>query len=866
MIVALDLETTWLSKEKDAIIEVALIKFDENTFEIIEEYKTLVNPWFKIPELNINITWITDEMVENSPKFEHIKQDIEKFIWETPILWHNTYFDRDFLIEKGINITKNIVLDTFFLANILSQKSKSMSLESLTKYYNIDLIGAHRAYNDTLWTIKVFKELIKEFNNLSNEKKELLNHLFFTCKDKNIVYLRQLLFNTKQYINFNEFVKLQLNNLHKYDYVIVKEEKTILNEDIMYYFNQIPNFEDRENQTQMSKKILENFSKWKKTVIEAPTWIWKTFAYLIPAIIYSKKHNKKIFISTKTKVLQDQIYQKDLQTLKDEIDIDFTYTKIKWRKNYISLKSYFDFIVNFDIDYEKLSFLSKITLWLCNTEFWELDELFYTSNEYKFLKYINADNKETINEWNPFLKEEFLYKQKIKLDNSDIIIINHSLLFTDLKNDFSFFWKLENLIIDEAHSVEDIATESLKNSFSFKVLEDTLSYLELIHKNNLIDSTKLRSKKEDLLLNIKEFFDIFKDYLKKKTNNENYLLTTLIDQNFYKEQDVYFYTLWAKIKVVLSDIKEILLEVKYDFSRELWIIDNIVDILNKLLDKESEEFVKISYFSEYEWVKLEYTILDIWKYLKNNFWDKLDNCFLFSATISIWDSFKYIKNSLKLDDFEFLQYNSDFDYENQAILYIPNDIWHIKNNFSKVLEFLKEIFTKLWWNTLVLFTSLAAVRNVYLSENMYLKSIWTNLLAQSISWSKNKLLENFLLEPDKSIILWTDSFWEWIDIPWEPLKYLIIHKMPFMVPTDPLYVSRSKLYENPFNDYSIPKSILKLKQWFWRLIRTKQDKWVVIFLDDRIYSTQWGKIFINAFPKNIKTNIVSKIDIINNIK
>ncbi|MDD3302530.1 MAG: helicase C-terminal domain-containing protein [Candidatus Gracilibacteria bacterium] len=865
MIVALDLETTGLSKEKDAIIEVALIKFDENTFEIVEEYKTLVNPGFNIPELNINITGITDEMVENSPKFEHIKQDIEKFIGESPILGHNTYFDRDFLIEKGINITKNIVLDTFFLANILSQKSKSMSLESLTKYYNVELIGAHRAYNDTLGTVNLFKELVKEFNNLSNEKKELLNHLFFTCKDKNIVYLRQLLFNTKQYINFNEFVKLQLNNLHKYDYVIVKEEKTISNEDIMYYFNQIPNFEDRENQTQMSKKILENFSKGKKTVIEAPTGIGKTFAYLIPAIIYSKKHNKKIFISTKTKVLQDQIYQKDLQTLKDEIDIDFTYTKIKGRKNYISLKSYFDFIVNFDIDYEKLSFLSKITLWLCNTEFGELDELFYTSNEYKFLKYINADNKETINEGNPFLKEEFLYKQKIKLDNSDIIIINHSLLFTDLKNDFSFFGKLENLIIDEAHSVEDIATESLKNSFSFKVLEDTLSYLELIHKNHLIDSTKLRSKKEDLLLNIKEFFDIFKDYLKKKTNNENYLLTTLIDQNFYKEQDVYFYTLGAKIKVVLSDIKEILLEVKYDFSRELGIIDNIVDILNKLLDKESEEFVKISYFSEYEGVKLEYTILDIGKYLKNNFWDKLDNCFLFSATISIGESFKYIKNSLKLDEFEFLQYNSDFDYENQAILYIPNDIGHIKNNFSKVLEFLKEIFTKLGGNTLVLFTSLAAVRNVYLSENMYLKSIGTNLLAQSISGSKNKLLENFLLEPDKSIILGTDSFWEGIDIPGEPLKYLIIHKMPFMVPTDPLYVSRSKLYENPFNDYSIPKSILKLKQGFGRLIRTKQDKGVVIFLDDRIHSTDWGKVFINAFPKDIKTNIISKKDIINNI-
>ena len=112
-------------------------------------------------------------------------------------------------------------------------------------------------------------------------------------------------------------------------------------------------------------------------------------------------------------------------------------------------------------------------------------------------------------------------------------------------------------------------------------------------------------------------------------------------------------------------------------------------------------------------------------------------------------------------------------------------------------------------------------------------------------------------------MIWTDTFWEWIDIPGEDLKYLVIHKVPFMVPSDPIFKARSALFKNAFSDYSIPKSILKLKQGFWRLIRTKKDTWIVIFLDDRIYSTSWGAIFYNAFPSNIKVRKSSGKDLIN---
>lgn len=868
MIVALDLETTGLSKEKDFIIEIALVKFDEVTFEIIEEFSTLVNPGIKIPDLNTNITWITDEMVTDSPYFFDLIEKITTFIWDLPVLWHNTYFDRDFLIEKGVNIQKNIVLDTFFLANFLSLNCKSLSLEYLAGFYNIDLTWAHRALNDTKATISLFQALLKEFDKLDENKKRLISFFFFNSNNSNIKYLKNLLFKDVYDMKFEDFVILQLDKIKKNNFkkIFSPIKDELINQEIESYFDKIPDFEQRESQIKMALNIYDNLNNGKKTVIEAPTWIWKTLAYLIPAIIYSVKNSKKIFISTKTKILQDQMYYKDMDIVEKHLWIDFNYTKIKGKKNYISLYSFFDFVKETDFDYEKVSFLSKISLWLYDTVFGELDELFYPNYEYKFLKFVNSDNMSTLGEKNPYLKKEFVYNQKINLEIANIVIVNHSLLFSDLKNDFNFFWKIENLIIDEAHSIEDIATESLKNTFSIKQLEDILGYTENIYKYNFIDATNLRSIWQEILSNITLFLDIFNAFLKQKTNNENFYINALLDGTFYQNQTEYFYKLWSTFKSSLLDLKVELLSVKYDFSREINNIDKIVDIVDKIVDNNNhEEYIKIASYNDYEGIKIEYTILDIWKYLRINFWDYLDNCFLFSATLTIAGKFDYIKKTLSLDWFDFQIYETDFDYKNQAKVFIPKDIWSIKNNFSTVLDFLKDMFSILKWNTLVLFTSISAVRNVYVSLNFFVQSLWSKLLAQSIYGSKNKVLDTFLQSHNNSIILWTDSFWEWIDIPWEPLKYLIIHKIPFLVPTDPIFLSRSKLYSNPFSEYSVPKSIIKLKQWFWRLIRTKKDTWVVIFLDDRIFSTEWWKVFINAFPTEIDINLISKNDIIDRL-
>ena len=223
---------------------------------------------------------------------------------------------------------------------------------------------------------------------------------------------------------------------------------------------------------------------------------------------------------------------------------------------------------------------------------------------------------------------------------------------------------------------------------------------------------------------------------------------------------------------------------------------------------------------------------------------------------------------LSLQDFSFHAFETDFDYSQQATLFMVTDLWSIKHNSTQVVEFLSQLYSAVWWRILTLLTSFSMIRKIYTSLYPHLKSQWIDLYAQSIGWSKAKLFHNFMKQPDNSILLWTNSFWEWINIEWDALQYLVIHKFPFPVPTDPIFLARSELFSNPFADYSIPKATLKLQQGFGRLIRNKTDTGVVILLDDRIYSTNWWSALLSAFPKNIrikKTSTQSLIEVLKKI-
>ena len=854
MIICFDLETTWTNPKTDKIIEIAMIKLREDNFEIIDSYNSFINPEIPIPTVISSITNIFDEDVSLAPKIQEIKQEILDFIWNNILLWHNVGFDINFLIENWINVERNLKIDTFFIANFLNFRNESLNLEMLCKHYKIEISWFHRAINDTKATAELFAKMLDEFNWYSSEKISLIKYIFDLSSDLNVkIMWRFLGLDNLQNLSFWDFETIILKKVwvFKIPEILNEFKQTDLDKiDILDYFKDLWNLEKRDNQFKMAEKVFESLDKNKKIVIEAPTWLWKSFAYLIPSIIYAKNIWEKVYVSTNTKTLQDQLFEKDLKFLKNKLWQDFFYTKLKWKSNYLSLKWFFDYILLWDLEYKDVSFFSKISLWLLETDFWELDELSFFPQEYYLKNELTSDRFNFEKAKNIYLDYEFLEKARKSIDFSDLVIINHSLLFSDLENENSILWSLQNIIIDEAHNIEDNITEVLKRRYNLKNFVEVLAKIEKILTIKDVNKLEFLVKKDNIFSKLDLVEDFWNTYIARKTLADQAYKTVLIWKDFYEEFD--FSDLLKKINLEIIWISDFLkTQEKYDFSREILYFENVLDVLNVIFKSDnSDSKIKILNFSESYWLYFEYTVLSPWDYLKNNFWDKISTCVLTSATLSINNSFDYLKNILNLEWFDFLKFYSDFNYKSQSTLFIPTDLWNIKNSSQSISNFLKEFYEIVWWNTLTLFTSFASIKSIYVENSINLKKMWINLLAQSIWWSKTKILNQFLEKPNESIILWTDSFWEWVDITWWKLKYLIIYKLPFQVPTDPIFQARSKAFKDPFLEYSIPKAIIKLKQGFWRLIRSKNDKWIVILLDDRI-NTSWWNAFYNAFPEDI---------------
>lgn len=854
MIICFDLETTWTNPKTDKIIEIAMIKLREDNFEIIDSYNSFINPEIPIPMVISSITNIFDEDVSLAPKIQEIKQEILDFIWNNILLWHNVDFDINFLVENWINVEKNLKIDTFFIANFLNFRNESLNLEMLCKHYKIEISWFHRAINDTKATAELFAKMLDEFNWYSSEKISLIKYIFDLSSDLNVkIMWRFLGLDNLQNLSFWDFETIILKKVwvFKIPEILNEFKQTDLDKiDILDYFKDLWNLEKRDNQFKMAEKVFESLDKNKKIVIEAPTWLWKSFAYLIPSIIYAKNIWEKVYVSTNTKTLQDQLFEKDLKFLKAKLWQNLFYTKLKWKSNYLSLKWFFDYILLWDLEYKDVSFFSKISLWLLETKFWELDELSFFPQEYYLKNELTSDRFNFEKAKNIYLDYDFLEKARKSIDFSDLVIINHSLLFSDLENENSILWSLQNIIIDEAHNIEDNITEVLKRRYNFKNFVEVLAKIEKILTIKDVNKLEFLVKKDNIFSKLDLVEDFWNTYITRKTLADQAYKTVLIWKDFYEEFD--FADLLKKINLEIIWISDFLkTQENYDFSREILYFENVLDVLNVIFKSDnSDSKIKILNFSENYWLYFEYTVLSPWDYLKNNFWDKISTCVLTSATLSINNSFDYLKNILNLEWFDFLKFYSDFDYKSQSTLFIPTDLWNIKNSSQSISNFLKEFYEIVWWNTLTLFTSFASIKSIYVENSINLKKMWINLLAQSIWWSKTKILNQFLEKPNESIILWTDSFWEWVDITWWKLKYLIIYKLPFQVPTDPIFQARSKAFKDPFLEYSIPKAIIKLKQGFWRLIRSKNDKWIVILLDDRI-NTSWWNTFYNAFPEDI---------------
>lgn len=885
--IALDLETTGFDAINDQVIEIAAIKFKGE--EIVGKWTSLINPEVPIPPMITHITGLKAEDLINAPRFAEIKDSLVDFLGDYPIIGHNIPFDIGFLNSKGLRIT-NPLYDTLQLAPIFMPGLASYSLDTLTRVLKIKHEEKHRAYSDTQANYELFLKIQKKITGLDSglftEIKKVL--------EKSTWSLAELFTRAVAERRLKPAPSGHTNKLSRSD--TLPEESfqenpgatsTEHNPNIQISPDQLADFykengalskvikdyEKRDTQNLLTRKILDCFENGSHLLAEAGTGTGKTMAYLLASIYHSLKTGQKVIISTYTHNLQSQIINKDVPILSEALekistDLGFKSVILKGRKNYLSLKRLEKFLrKDFFMDHE-VTVLIKVLMWLKTTPTGDLSELPLQGKEFTVLEDLYCTEYACPHNDPEYKNNCYLLKARQKAENANLVIVNHALLIQNLVSENTLLPSFDYLIIDEAHHLEKVTTETLTITLSLnqsiKPFEKIVTILEEIERHSDKSFQELKIKIRQLVVRIEIFFGLLGIFIEKNLDPSRFQY-----QLNLRPQD--FNTLeWHKVKesakILIELGKEIIANLKQ--TEDQISEEQSKDFKNQLFDADRKinEFIngvpQSSNNNQINWIlkNLEGSI--IFKSAPLNIGDTL-NQFLFSkksiiltsATLRTNNTFSFLRDQLRLDEkFEELTLASHFSYPDQVKILIPEGFPEpaTEGYFLSSAELIESIIRKNGGRTLVLFTSKKALAATYHLIAPRLKTEGLIILAQHITGGRGKIIEHFKDEPGNCAIFGTDSFWEGVDIKGSDLTCVIMQKLPFDPPDDPIIVARSHKYENSFGEFQLPRAILKFKQGFGRLIRSSKDVGSIVILDSRITQKSYGHQFLESLPAGIQ--------------
>jgi len=632
----------------------------------------------------------------------------------------------------------------------------------------------------------------------------------------------------------------------------------------------LEHYEERKEQIQMAMEVERAIDEGEHLIVEAGTGVGKSLAYLIPFICWAVKENRRVVVSTYTKTLQEQLIKKDLPFLKEALGLDFHFTLAMGGENYLCLR--------------RLAQTRFYGLLDARKEVKELETIFQNQPHLKTGLKSELSFEPSGRIWNkvcrqadlclgkrcPYYRDCYYMKAKKEEQKSQILVVNHHLFFAHLASGEKVLPPFEAVVFDEAHTLEDVATSFLGIKVFSGQITNILNGLfnPRTQRGFLLRISNLKEEKrtflEKLVDEARMANDLFFSRLREKLSFE------ALKQRI-KEKDFLPNLLNEPISNLTSELDSLLdenrgeeeaLELSFYIARCMEIRDN----LRTILDQERRDYV---YWAEiFSTEGANYALcaapINVAEELKIRVFDKIKIVALTSATLATNKSFSYIRKRIGLDDGRELLLSSPFDYSSQAIIYIPPQMpepWEESHlYFSKVVEEAKKILRITEGSTFILFTSFQMLNQVY--EELKRDLDGFNILRQG-DMPRYQLLENFKRKRG-SVLLGTNTFWQGVDVPGEALRCVIIAKLPFAVPSDPVIEAKIEFLrskgENPFLSYQVPQAIILLKQGFGRLIRSKEDKGVVAILDPRLRTRYYGRLFLNSLPQCRMTSSLAEVE------
>jgi len=657
-----------------------------------------------------------------------------------------------------------------------------------------------------------------------------------------------------------------------------------------------PNFEERTVQIELLKKIAESFNTNKHGVFEAGTGVGKSYAYLIPAALWAINNKERVIISTGTINLQQQLCEKDIPAVLKILNADIKYILLKGRQNYICQRRLFEAAAIQDLFEEEAEDIKQIAKWASESQTGDKSELTFMPSENAWTK-VNSESDACMGMKCPFHNECFVMKVRKEANAANIVVVNHHLLFADIESrmngagyeDAAVLPPYKRIIFDEAHGIEAAATSFFSESFNKFKLNKLLNQMYRKRKTSesghLCTLAILSSNEEkaelasDIVNKIKNaianlevaakdlmqreytkrlYAESARDFgpvlvsiseLSKELGQFTDLIRIIMDGIDEDDKDIPAY--W-ETRVILRRLDTYVLLLK-DFG--IWDEkqDHVFWVQRKRL---LASMVKDN--SDNEYVVFNETPLDISHLMNQGVFEEMNSVTCTSATLKTGRDYNYWMNRTGLsfcDKDRIVQgeYQSPFPYQKNMMLAVPVDApLPDQMEYQQYIEMaIPRLIQAAEGRTLVLFTSYDSLRSAYNATKSSLPGFGGRIMRQGED-DPAKLLEAFKNETE-SVLFATDSFWQGVDIPGESLSQVIIVKLPFTVPNDPVFVARSEAIAkrggNSFMELSVPEAVIKFRQGIGRLIRRSDDKGAVVVLDRRLFEKRYGSVFIASIPQ-----------------
>lgn len=909
--VVIDLETTGNAPKKgDNIIQIAAVVIEEG--KITEKYDSFVQPGIHIPIFIKELTGITDEMVKHAPNFSQIAPTIMSLLDGAYFIAHNVQFDLSFLnnelVHAGYEEFTGPVIDTVEMARIVYPTADGYQLNELASMIGFDHDRPHQADSDALVTAQLFLQMVEKLNSLPEQTLQSLFALSTCLKSSLHLLLEQIIVKKQTTIQplpqhleiFNgialrkdeAFEKERDTNNKWNDYPLADDEKEALLQSSMH------SFERRSGQYTMMDEVYGAFLQSRHSLIEAGTGVGKSLAYLIPAAYFAKQANDCVVISTYTTLLQEQLLTKEIPLLDRMLPFSVQTVLLKGRTHYISLEKFSSAIKERNDNYDATLTKMQILIWLTETQTGDVDELNLSSGGALFWNKIKNDEMMFFKN-KQWLARDFYLRARNKARSADLIITNHALLIADVAAKRAILPSYQYVIIDEAHQFARAASKQIGYRLDFMSIRWLLGKIGTLEQKQLFyhlekviaqeckqketehttNANTINEKIHELTYEIDQFFGTVQTYVTKQIHPKQKASNRLSVRFIGDKKSVvvlaaerYYFSLKELIVSLRERVASIQQTEAKLTSLQRFHLEEIATILDEM--EQIQQIIKQLFLTKSStyviWIEMDkrsihQTISIIGEpvvvspLLQKQFFNNKKSAVLTSATLTVNQSFQYMIDELGLNKFQpnIVQVDSPFQYEKQVQLIIPDDLPEInqvteEDYIAAMTEYIISVAEATKGRMLILFTSYDMLKNTYnmLKESGMLEDFM--MIAQGItSGSRTRLTKSFQ-RFDRAILLGTSSFWEGVDIPGEDLSCLMIVRLPFSAPDEPVFEAKSSLLieqgKNPFTQLSLPEAVLRFKQGFGRLIRTEKDQGVIIVLDRRIVTKSYGKVFLQSIP------------------